>query len=117
VPLDRSIGMAFANVAASQTDAAFTPALTAVPGRAYRVLALAIVNGDTAGSTVVLNSKPTGAGTAKSATFKTAANGVLVLPEGGGWFQTNRGEGLTVTTGAGAATAVAILVTYTLVAA
>lgn len=106
---------AFANVAASQTD---SNVVTAVANRAIRVLAVAVVNGDTAASTVVFNSKPGGGGSAISATFKTSANGVMVLPEASrGWFQTNQGEALTVTTGAGAATNVAVHVTYILVPA
>lgn len=105
---------AFANVAASQTDSSVVAAVT---GRAIRVLSVAVVNGDTAGSAVTFNSKPAGAGAAISGTFKSGANGAIVLPESSGWFQTNIGEGLTVTTGAGAATNVGIHVTYALVGA
>jgi hypothetical protein len=112
MPSTRSTQSAFANVAASQTDSVVVAAST---GKRIRVLNLVVVNGDTAASTVVFNTKPAGAGSAITATFKTGPNGVMVLGDSDGWFQTNPGEGLTVTTGAGAATAVAILVSYTLV--
>lgn len=96
------------NVAASQTDTSLVAAIT---GKKIRVLAVVINQGDTTPSTVVFNSKGSGAGTAKSPTFKAAANGGFVIPfSPEGWFETNAGEGLTVSTGSGSTTG--ILVVY-----
>lgn len=112
MPSIRSSQSAFANVAASQTDASAVPAYA---NKRIRVLAVAIVNGDTAASTVTFNTKPVGAGSAISATFKSGPNALVELSSSDGWFQTNVGEGLSVTTGAGAVTPVAIQVVYTVV--
>lgn len=94
-----------ADVAASQTDSSL---VSAVAGKKIRVLTVALSCGATA-STAVFNSKGAGAGTAISCTF----NNSISLPDGEGYFETNSGEGLTVTTGAGSTTGV--LVVYTLV--
>lgn len=95
-------------IAASQTDSV----LVAASGTAKIVVTSVIINqGDTTPSTVTFNSKGAGAGTAISPPFKAAANGGFVLPfNEAGWFATNAGEALTVTTGAGSNTAV--IVTY-----
>lgn len=86
---------AFANVATATTDAAV---IAAVAGKQINVLAVAIVD-STAAASVTFNSKPGGAGTAISALFAVGINGVMALPEQPkGWFITNSGEGLTVTT-------------------
>jgi hypothetical protein len=98
-------GSAFANVAASQTDSSL---VAAVSGKKIRVKALAFVCGATA-TTATFNSKGSGAGTACSPLFANAANGGAVLghnPEG--WFETETGEALTLTTGAGAPTGVIV---------
>ena len=101
---------AFAEVAASQTDAVI---VAAVAGRRIRVHQLRSMCGATA-TTLRFNSKGAGAGTAIDATLTPAANGGAVNPfSEAGWFETNEGEGLTVNTGAGATTG--ILVGYTLV--
>lgn len=99
---------AYDSIALSQTDSV----LVAASGtRRIRVHSVVINQGDTTPSTVTFNSKGSGAGTAISPALKAAANGGFVLPDNpAGWFQTNPGEALTVTTGAGSATAV--LVTY-----
>lgn len=100
-------GHAFANVAASQTDSSI---VAAVAGKVIRVLAVVAVAGGTA-TNLTFNTKPSGAGTAISPLFANGINGGEVLPfNPSGWFQTNSGEGLTVTTGAGSTTG--ILVTY-----
>lgn len=100
---------AWDNIAASATDSNLVSAVT---GEKIRVLSFVINQGDTTPSTVVFNSKGSGAGTAISPTFKAAANGGFVLPENSkGWFETNSGEGLTASTGSGSTTGV--LVTYT----
>ena len=103
-------GSAFANVAAGQTDSSV---VAAVAGKKIRVKALAFVAGGTA-TTATFNSKGSGAGTACSCLFANAANGGAVLnnnPEG--WFETETGEALTLTTGAGSTTGV--IVKYVLV--
>ncbi len=98
---------AFANVAASQTDSSI---VTATAAKVIRVLQVAFVAGATA-TNITFNTKPTGAGSAISPLFADAGNGGVVLPYSPvGWFETGSGEGLTVTTGAGATTG--ILVTY-----
>lgn len=92
----------FANVAASQTDSAL---VAAVSGKRIRVVSLVALSGGTA-TNVTFNSKPSGAGSAISCLYANAANGGFVLPEASefGWFETNPGEGLSVTTGAGSTT-------------
>jgi len=111
----RSFGArnAYDSIAASATDSAL---VAAQAGLKIRVLSIAINQGDTTPSTVTFNSKPAGAGTAIYPALKAAANGGFVLPHNErGWFETNAGEGLSVTTGAGSTTAVAV--TYTAVPA
>lgn len=94
---------AFANVAASQTDAAV---VAAVGGKKIRVLGLALV----CGGSVTFTTKPAGAGLAISAAFAPATSDVVVLPESpAGWFETNTGEGLSVTTGAGSTSAIQVI--------
>lgn len=95
-----------ANVAAGGTD---TPLVAAVAGKRIRVLAAIMVCGSTA-TTFTFNSKPGGAGSAISPTFPNGSNGGAVLPFcPAGWFQTNVGEGLSATTGAGSTTAVQLV--------
>jgi hypothetical protein len=97
----------FANIATATTDG---QVVAAVSNRRIRVLALAMVCGGTA-TTATFNTKGSGAGTAISPLFANSANGGAVLPlNDRGWFTTNVGEALTITTGAGSATG--ILVTY-----
>jgi hypothetical protein len=97
---------AFANVAASQTDSSV---VAAVAGAKINVLAFFCVAGGTA-TNLTFNSKGSGAGTAISSLLANAANGGAVAdynPKG--WFTTNAGEGLTVTTGAGSATGIQVV--------
>jgi hypothetical protein len=102
---------AYDSIAASATDSVL---VAAIPGKRIRVLSAVINQGDTTPSTVTFNSKGSGAGTAVFPALKASANGGFVLPENSdGWFTTNAGEALTVTTGAGSTTAV--IVTYELV--
>ena len=97
---------AFDSIAASQTDNAL---VTAITGAKIRVVAVVINHGDTTASAVTFNSKPAGAGTAKTPALKGPANGGFVIPfNESGWFETNEGEGLTVTTGAGSTTGVLV---------
>jgi hypothetical protein len=96
---------AIANPAANGTDTAF---VAAVANKRIRVLQLVCVAGGTA-TNLTFNSKGSGAGTAISPLLANAANGGAVLPfNKAGWFETNLGEGLTTTTGAGSATGVLI---------
>lgn len=98
-------------VAASATDSVL---VAAVANSAIRVNAAFVNQGDTTASTVTFNTKGAGAGTAISPALKGSANGGYVMPDNAsGWFQTNIGEGLTVTTGSGSTTG--IIVNYTLV--
>lgn len=102
---------AVVSVAASQTDSVVKAAFT---GKRINVLALAYVGG-TSAAAVTLNSKGSGAGTAISPAFVAAASTPVVLPYNPrGWFATNAGEGLTVTTGA-STTATTLTVTYEVV--
>ena len=102
---------AYDNIAASTTDSIL---VAAVAGRKIRVLSIVINEGDTTPSSVTFNTKPAGSGTSIYPVLKAAANGGFVIPENPfGWFETGVGEGLSVTTGAGSATSVAV--TYALV--
>src|SRR3954463_13994768 len=99
---------AYDAIAASATDSVLIAAPT---GSRIIVTSVVINQGDTTPSTVTFNSKGAGAGTAISPPLKAAANGGFVLPvNDAGWFGTNAGEGLSVTTGAGSTTN--IIVTY-----
>lgn len=100
------------SVAASATDSVL---VTAVSGRKVRVTSLVFFHGDTTASTVTFNSKPAGAGTAITPAFKYSANGGTSVYNPDGFFETNIGEGLTVTTGAGSTTG--IMLTYKIVSA
>lgn len=103
----KGVQNAYAAVAASQTDSSL---VSAVPGRKIRVRSFMLNQGDTTPSTVQFNSKGSGAGTAIFPTLKAAANGGFVAANNpDGWFETIAGEGLTVTTGAGSTTAVAVV--------
>jgi hypothetical protein len=98
---------AYDSIAASQTDSVL---VAAISGRRIRVRAYIINQGDTTPSTVTFNSKGAGAGTAIMPPLKFAANGGIVAKElEPGYFQTNVGEALTVTTGAGSTTSVAVV--------
>lgn len=98
----------FANVAASQTDQVL---VAAVPGGRIEVLAFSLNHGDTTASVVTFNSKGSGAGTAISPAFKYSPNGGSNIMDAGAaqWFRTNKGEALTVTTGAGSTTGIMVV--------
>jgi hypothetical protein len=97
-----------ADVAASQTDSSIVSAVTG-PNKRIVVVAAFWLCGSTA-TTLVFNSKGSGAGTAITGTYANDINGGMVLPYSpGGWFRTNSGEALTVTTGAGASTGITIV--------
>lgn len=106
----------FANIAASQTDSNI---VTGVDGRKIRVIGGWVVNAGTA-MNVTFNSKGTGAGTAITSIIPCGANGGLLMPSVQpdrvgeppyGYFESNKGEGITATTGAGA-TIVGITLRY-----
>lgn len=98
---------AFDAIAASANDSSLVAAVT---GKRIRVHSIVINQGDTTPSTVTFNS----ASAAIYPPLKAAANGGFVLPDNpSGWFQTNAGEALTVDTGVGSTTAIAV--TYSLV--
>jgi hypothetical protein len=98
---------AYATVAAETTDAELA---AAIPNQRLRVVAFMINHGDSAASEVTFNSKPAGAGAAIFPALKYPANGGTSTPQAkSGWFQTNVGEGLTVSTGVGSTTSVIVV--------
>lgn len=100
------VGRARAAIAASQTDTAL---VAAVPGKIIRVLSFIVQAGGVA-TTVTFRSKPSGAGSDISMQFQNGANGgVAATHNDNGWFETNSGEGLSVSTGAGSTTGVQIV--------
>jgi hypothetical protein len=97
---------AFANVAQSQTDSAV---VAAVSGKKIVVESVVLMAGATA-TNATFNTKPAGAGSAISLTFQCGANGGATLPDNRhGWFETNVGEGLSLTTGAGSTVGVQVV--------
>lgn len=98
---------AWDNVAAAATDSVLVAASGGSRIRVCSVFANAV---DAGVVTFTFNSKGAGAGTAISPTFEVPLNGGFVLPDSEGWFETNAGEALTVTTAA--ASAVGLIVTY-----
>jgi hypothetical protein len=104
---------AFANTAASTTDGNLTNAVTAatlasVTGR-VRVFAAFAQTAATA-TNITFNSKPAGAGTAIFPLMAAGINGGAVLPYNPkGWFTTKPNEGLTVTTGSGSTSGIAVV--------
>ena|SRR5690242_9639096 len=103
------------NLAASTTDGAFTIGTlpSALAGAKVAVYGVAINHGDTTASSVTFNSKPSGAGTAITCALKASPNGGFVMNPGSEpWFTTNKGEGLTVTTGAGSTTGIQVIWKY-----
>jgi hypothetical protein len=101
--LDRSIQTTgLKTIAQSTTDGAL---ISAVPGSRIKVLGLWVFSAST--STFVFNTKPSGAGTAITPVITGSANLNTIINNGGAMlFQTNVGEGLTLTTGAGGNTIV-----------
>ncbi len=104
------------NLAASSTDGAFTIGTlpSALAGARVGVYKVLINHGDTTPSTVTLNSKGSSSGTAISCALKAPANGGFVVDSSGDepWFSTNKGEGLTVTTGSGSTTGIQVVWKY-----
>lgn len=104
----------FTNIASATTDGSILAAQT---NKIVRVLSVFAMCGATA-TTLVFNTKGSGAGTAISGTFALAANGGFVIPMPtvqAPWFQTNSGEALTATTGTGST--VSIQIVYELLSA
>lgn len=102
---------AFANILASQTDNALVAApanLASGAAQTIRVLWVNVLSAGTA-TNVTFNTKPAGAGVAITPLYPLGINGGFVFPwNNDGWFETTAGQGLTVTTGAGATVAVMI---------
>lgn len=105
---------ATATINPSTTDGSI---ITAKPSVVFRIVGGFTVAGGTA-TNITFNSKGTGSGTAISSTIYCGANGGLVLPSVGqdrtgeppfGYFQTNRGEGLSATTGSGTTVGVSVV--------
>lgn len=104
---------AYDSVAASATDSVLVAAAT---NKKIRVLAYMLNHGTTTASTVTFNSKGAGAGTAVWPALLYTANGGSNSPQiDTGWFETNAGEALTVSTGVGSTTGIGVV--YTLVPA
>jgi len=100
---------AVANPAASTTDGVV---VAAVAGNRIVVTGAVVMAAGTA-TDLTFNTKPGGAGSAISPLFAQGVRTPVVLPYNpAGWFRTGVGEGLSVTTAAGSASAV--LVTYVL---
>jgi len=102
---DRSVqSSGLKTIAAGTTDGAI---VSAVPGQRIRVIGFWANSVST--STFVFNTKPSGAGTAISPIVTPAAAQNTNISNGGTTlFQTNIGEGLTLTTGAGGNTGVVV---------
>lgn len=103
-------GNAFANIASATTDGSIVAAVT---NRIIRVFGISAEAGSTATS-LVFNSKGSGAGTAISMTYALPANGGFVLTPDPythqmPWFQTNSGEALTATTGTGSTVGIQVI--------
>lgn len=105
---------ATSNIAPSTTDAAL---IAAKPSTVFRIVGGFLVASATATS-ITFNSKGTGAGTAISSTIYCGANGGLIMPSPSqtrlgespyGYFQTNKGEGLSATTGSGTTVGVSLV--------
>lgn len=104
---------AFANPATATTDATFTGGLLPVARTGFVINVLAVtLSGTTATSGLTFNSKPAGAGTAISPLLSLGINGLinLSLESPQGYFTTNSGEGLTMTTTG--TTPIGVLVTF-----
>lgn len=98
----------FKNTPTATTDDSYVPARAGFKIRVYSVIAS---NGASA-SGMTFNSKGSGAGTAISPLLSYGAQGGAILNYNPfGWFDTNRGEGLTLTTAAGGS-AVGVSVSY-----
>ena len=96
---------AFANVSASQTDSVL---VAGVAGRIIRVLFWDAVAGATA-TDLTFNTKGSGNGVAITQKYANGINGGEVENVNPlGWFETNPGESLTVTTGAGSTTGIKV---------
>lgn len=94
----------FANVAASQTDSVV---LAGNSGQTVCILEFDMVSQST-GTTVTINDKPSGSGTAISPAYPNGANGGIALNGSGTYclFKSNQGDGISVTTGAGSQQAI-----------
>lgn len=92
------VKFAFANIAASTTDGSIVAAVT---GKRIYVLGVQSIAGATQ-TNITYNSKGAGAGTAITSLRAYALNGGEARASSPiGYFQTNVGEALTATTGAG----------------
>ena len=98
---------AYEAVAASDSDEEI---IAAQAGKKIRVHSVIINHGDTTASSVTFGS----GGTVCYVPLKGPANGGFVMGDNpSGWFETVAGESLTVDTGAGSTTSIAV--TYSLV--
>lgn len=98
---------AIANVAAGTTDGAV---VAAVSGKKIRVLSYSLSALAAGATTATFTSKPGGAGSAVSPVISLGANGFAAESSDSGLFETVAGQGLSLTTAAGAG--VGVRVTY-----
>jgi hypothetical protein len=112
------MNFAFANVAASSTDAPLTnpitgQALTARDGQKIRVYAAFVVGDDTATDVTFYSNPDTGTSTAISPILAFGSASGISLPHNPvGWFETLPGETLGITTSAGSTQGVHVVYDY-----
>jgi hypothetical protein len=109
----RTVQFASVSAAVATTDGTL---VAAVPSRKIRLLSLQCVPATTPAATLAINTKPTGSGTAVSPAYPLTA-ATLLNPSaaaGTGLCESNRGEGLSFTTGAGT-NASTVFVSYVLI--
>ena len=95
----RSVQFKTVSPAVGTTDVAV---VAAVPGRKIRLMSFGTVPAATPAATIQFTTKPSGGGTAISPAYPLTAATLLAPAVGeGGICETNAGEGLSVTTGAG----------------
>jgi hypothetical protein len=113
--VDRSIQFKTASVAAGTTDSVLVAgASVGGTGAKVRVVSFVVAAAAaTPAASIVFNSKPAGAGTAISPVMATAA-GQTIVGDSAPFWESNKGEGLSVTTGAGT-NATTVSIAYTLV--
>jgi hypothetical protein len=100
------VKQAFDNVDALSTDSELVASVTS---KSIRVIALVAVCGDNDTDITFNTYDGTNTGTAISPLFANGAHGGEVLPPNPyGWFTTNPGEALSVTTGSGSTTGISV---------
>lgn len=99
------IKTAKASISASTTDGAIVAFVT---DKRIRIVGFLLSCGGTATS-FTFNTKPTGSGVAISHAFTLGANSQVIAPVCKQYYSSNKGEGITATTGAGSTVGVTVL--------